>query len=159
MRAPDGIRITLSPYRKPSLECMPVNAKAGCLYPNNARALTEARSRGFDQLCGVRHARQRGELATANVFVGKDGVVHTPAPNGTFLNGINPPACDRVIARERRHCDREHAQYDDLEAADEIFSSGNYSKVTPVIRIGERSLQPGPLYRKARALYWEFAHA
>jgi branched-chain amino acid aminotransferase len=29
----------------------------------------------------------------------------------------------------------------------------------PVIRIGDRSLQPGPLYRQARALYWEFAHA
>jgi branched-chain amino acid aminotransferase len=49
--------------------------------------------------------------------------------------------------------------YRDLENADEIFSTGNYSKVVPVVRIGERSLQPGPLYRKARALYWEFAHA
>jgi len=43
MRKPEGFSITLSPYRKPSLECMPVNAKAGCLYPNNARALVEAR--------------------------------------------------------------------------------------------------------------------
>jgi branched-chain amino acid aminotransferase len=29
----------------------------------------------------------------------------------------------------------------------------------PVNRIDERSLQPGPLYRKARELYWDFAHA
>jgi branched-subunit amino acid aminotransferase/4-amino-4-deoxychorismate lyase len=36
---------------------------------------------------------------------------------------------------------------------------GTYIKVVPVIRIGDRSLQPGPLYRQARALYWEFAHA
>ena len=28
----------------------------------------------------------------------------------------------------------------------------------PVTRIGERSLQPGPLYRKARELYWDYAH-
>ena len=28
------------------------------------------------------------ELATANVFMAKDGVVYTPAPNGTFLTGI-----------------------------------------------------------------------
>ena len=34
MRKPEGFSVTLSPYRKPSLECMPVNAKAGCLYPN-----------------------------------------------------------------------------------------------------------------------------
>jgi branched-chain amino acid aminotransferase len=29
----------------------------------------------------------------------------------------------------------------------------------PVNRIEDRSLQPGPLYRKARELYWEYAHA
>ena len=48
--------------------------------------------------------------------------------------------------------------YRDFETADEIFSTGNYSKVVPVTRIGERSLQPGPFYRKARELYWAFAH-
>jgi branched-chain amino acid aminotransferase len=50
-------------------------------------------------------------------------------------------------------------RYSDFENADEIFSTGNASKVLPVTRIGDRSLQPGPLYRKARELYWEFAHS
>jgi len=31
--------------------------------------------------------------------------------------------------------------------------------VLPVTRIDDRSLQPGPLYRKARELYWDFAHS
>jgi len=158
MRAPDGTSITLSPYRKPTLECMPVNAKAGCLYPNNARALTEARSRGFDNCAVCDMLGNVAELATANVFIGKDGVVLTPMPNGTFLNGITR---QRVIALLREAgitVIETTLKYADLETADEIFSSGNYSKVTPVIRIGERSLQPGPLYRKARALYWDYAH-
>ncbi len=43
--------------------------------------------------------------------------------------------------------------------ADEIFSTSNYTKVSPITRIDERILQPGPMYRKARELYWEFAHA
>ena len=42
--------------------------------------------------------------------------------------------------------------------ADEIFISGNYSKVMPVLRIDSRELQPGPFYRRARELYWAFAH-
>ena len=50
-------------------------------------------------------------------------------------------------------------RYSDFENADEIFSTGNASKVLPVTRIGERSLQPGPLYRKARELYWAYAHS
>ena len=49
--------------------------------------------------------------------------------------------------------------YSDFETADEIFASGNFSKVTPVTRIDDRALQPGPFYRKARQLYWDFAHA
>jgi branched-chain amino acid aminotransferase len=49
--------------------------------------------------------------------------------------------------------------YADFEAADEIFSTGNYSKVTPVIRIDNRSLQHGPIYTKARESYWAFAHS
>jgi branched-chain amino acid aminotransferase len=158
MHAPTGFSITLSPFRKPSLECMPVDAKAGCLYPNNARALVEARSRGFDN-CLMRDLEgDVAELATANVFMAKDGVVSTPAPNGTFLNGITRQRIITLLRAGGTTVVETTMSYDDFERADEIFSTGNYSKVVPVTRIGDRSLQPGPLYRKARSLYWEFAH-
>jgi branched-chain amino acid aminotransferase len=49
--------------------------------------------------------------------------------------------------------------YADFETADEIFATGNYSKVVPVTRIGDRTLPFGPLYTKARELYWAFAHS
>ena len=48
-------------------------------------------------------------------------------------------------------------RYEEVAAADEIFSTGNYSKVLPVNRIDGRDLQPGPFYRKARELYFDFA--
>lgn len=159
MRPAEGFSITLSPYRKPSMECMPVDAKAGCLYPNNARALIEANSRGFSN-CAVRDQLGNiAELATANLFIGKDGVVFTPAPNGTFLNGITRQRTVKLLRDAGVSVVETTLQYSDLENADEIFSSGNYSKVMPVNRIDQRSLQPGPLYRKARELYWAFAHS
>jgi len=159
MRQPDGFSITLSPYRRPTLETMPVDAKAGCLYPNNARALTEARSRGFDNCAVCDVLGNVAELATANIFIGKDGAVFTPVPNGTFLNGITRQRVLKLLRSAGVSVVETTLKYRDLETADEIFSTGNYSKVVPVTRIGDRSLQPGPLYRKARALYWEFAHA
>jgi len=159
MRSPEGFSITLSPYRKPSMECMPVDAKAGCLSPNNARALIEANARGFGN-CAVRDLLGNvAELATANVFIGKDGVVYTPAPNGTFLNGITRQRVIKLLREANVSVVETALSYSDLENADEIFSSGNYSKVMPVNRIDARSLQPGPLYRKARELYWAFAHS
>jgi branched-chain amino acid aminotransferase len=158
MRQPEGFSITLSPYRKPSLETMPVDAKAGCLYPNNARALIEANSRGYGN-CAVRDQLGNiAELATANLFIGKGGVVFTPAPNGTFLNGITRQRTIKLLRDAGVSVMETTLRYSDLENADEIFSTGNYSKVMPVNRIDARSLQPGPLYRKARDLYWEFAH-
>ena len=48
--------------------------------------------------------------------------------------------------------------YADFEQADEIFSSGNFSKVVPITRIDDRALQPGQFFKKARELYWAFAH-
>ena len=158
MRQPEGFSITLSPFRKPSMETMPVDAKAGCLYPNNARALIEANSRGFGN-CAVRDQLGNiAELATANLFIGKDGVVFTPAPNGTFLNGITRQRVVTLLREAGVSVIETTLSYSDLENADEIFSSGNYSKVMPINRIDQRSLQPGPLYRKARELYWDYAH-
>ena len=47
----------------------------------------------------------------------------------------------------------------DFRFADEIFSTGNHSKIVPVTRFEDRDLQPGPVARKARELYWDWAHS
>jgi branched-chain amino acid aminotransferase len=159
MRAPKGFSITLSPYRRPTIESMPVDSKAGCLYPNNSRSLFEAHSRGFDNAIVCDMLGNVAELATSNIFMAKDGVVFTPIPNGTFLAGITR---QRVIGLLRQNAVKvveKTLVYQDFEKADEIFASGNYSKVVPVTRIGDRVLPFGPIYTKARELYWAFAHS
>jgi branched-chain amino acid aminotransferase len=158
MPQPVGFSVTKSSFRRPTLETMPTDTKAGCLYPNNARALREAKARGFDNALVCDMLGNVAETTTSNIFLVRDGTVETPAPNGTFLNGITR---QRVIALLREAGVTVYEtilRYEDFLSADEIFSSGNYSKVMPVIRIDGRDLQPGPLYRKARELYWDFAH-
>lgn len=153
-----GIKATLSPYRKPTSETAPVDAKAGCLYPNNARALMEAQRRGFGN-CLMRDGLGNiAELANSNVFMGKDGVVYTPAPNGTFLDGVTRRRTIALLRAAGVSVVETTLLYAHFQAADEIFSSGNFAKVMPVTRLDERELQPGPFYRQARKLYWEFAH-
>ena len=95
MPEPSGFAITLSPFRRPTLECAPVEAKAGCLYPNGARALIEAYRRGFGNCVMNDMQGNVAELANSNIFMAKDGAVHTPVPNGTFLDGVTRK---RVIA-------------------------------------------------------------
>jgi branched-chain amino acid aminotransferase len=159
LRPPRGFSATLSPYRRPTLETMPVDAKAGCLYPNNARALFEAQSRGFDNAIVCDVLGNVAEFATSNIFMAKDGVVFTPAPNGTFLSGITRRRVIGLLRESGVSVIEKTLCYHDFDTADEIFSTGNYSKVVPLARIGDRELEPGPIYSKARELYWDFSHS
>jgi branched-chain amino acid aminotransferase len=159
LRKPEGFSATLSPFRRPTIETAPVDAKAGCLYPNNARALLEARARGFDNCFVCDMLGNVAELANSNVMMVKEGVIFTPMPNGTFLNGITRQRVIKLLREQGLTVIETALRYRDFESADEIFATGNASKLLPVTRIGERSLQPGPVFRKARELYWEFAHS
>jgi branched-chain amino acid aminotransferase len=85
-------------------------------------------------------------------------VVKTPAINGTFLNGITRQRVIKLLRADGVEVQETTLTYADFLNADEIFSSGNYAKVMPVLKIDDRTLQPGPFYTKARRLYWEFAH-
>jgi branched-chain amino acid aminotransferase len=156
---PTGVSITRSPFAKPLAVTMPIDAKAGCLYPNNARALIEARARGFDNCLMCDMLGNVAELATANVFVAKDGQVLTPRANGTFLNGVTRQRVLALLRQDGVEAREATLGFADFDLADEIFVVGNYGKVTPVKRIDGRDLQPGPFFRRARKLYWEFAHA
>ena len=158
MPKPAGLSITLSPFRRPTPETAPVEAKAGCLYPNGARALAEAKRRGFDNCVmrdGLGHV---AELANANLFIVKDGTVFTPAPNGTFLAGITRARIIGLLRGSGLTVVEGMMAYADVAAADEVFSTGNFAKVVPVTRVDDRSLQPGPVAARARRLYWDFAH-
>jgi branched-chain amino acid aminotransferase len=156
---PTGSAITLSPYRRPTPDTAPVNAKAGCLYPNNIRAIFEAQARGFDNCLMTDALGNVAELGTANVFMAKDGIVYTPAPNGTFLNGLTRQRVVKLLRDAGTTVVEKTLTYADFLAADEIFSTANFSKLSPVIRIDDRVLAPGAFYTKARQLYWDFAHS
>jgi branched-chain amino acid aminotransferase len=158
MPVPGGLSVMKSSFRRPTLDSMPTDSKAGCLYPNNARVIREAKEKGFDNALVCDALGNVAETGTSNVFMAKDGVVHTPAPNGTFLNGITRQRVIQLLRDNGASVVEGTLRYEDFANADEIFISGNYSKVMPVLRIDGRELQPGPFYRKARELYWAFAH-
>ena len=159
MRKSPGFSVTVSSFRRPTIETMPVDAKAGCLYPNNARALFEVHAKGFDNAVVLDMLGNVAELATSNVFMAKDGIVYTPAINGTFLAGITRQRIITLLRANGVQVVEKTLKYQDFLAADEIFSTGNYSKVAPVTKIDDRSIPVGPFYLKSRELYWAFAHS
>ena len=158
MHAPEATTtLTTTRFRRPVLESAVCDAKAGCLYPNNARMLAEAQGRGFGNALVADAMGNVAESATSNVFMVRDGEVLTPVANGTFLAGITRArhianlAADGVTVREAV------LTFEDFRQADEVFLSGNLTKVTPVTAFDDRSYQVGPVTRRVREAYWDWA--
>ncbi len=155
----DGFSVCLSSYRRPAPNMAPTEAKASCLYPNSARALTEAGRRGFENAVVLDALGNVAELATANIWIAKDGVAVTPAPNGTFLNGITKQRVMQLLTERGIRVQEGRVTWQDVLEADEVFSTGNFGKVLPVTRVEDRNLQPGPICITAREAYWDWAHS
>ena len=119
--------------------------------------LAEARKKGFSNALVCDVMGNVAETATANIFLVTDGEVVTPIPNGTFLAGITRdrhilnlkqsgfPVFERVVTLS------------DFLKADEVFMSGNMMKVTPVSKFNDKKYQTGPISKKVREMYWDWA--
>jgi branched-chain amino acid aminotransferase len=149
--------LTTTRFRRPTLDCTVVNAKAGCLYPNNARMLAEARAKGFGNALVADVMGNVAESASANVFMVKDGEVFTPIANGTFLAGITRARHIANLTADGVKVHETVLSFDDFRAADEVFLSGNLNKVTPVTAFDDVHYAHGPITKRTRELYWDWA--
>ncbi|MGB1027138.1 MAG: aminotransferase class IV, partial [Rhodospirillaceae bacterium] len=157
MPAPDGFSAGLTKFRRPARDMAPTEAKASCLYPNVARCLRDVQDRGFETALVLDPSGNVAEFAYTNLFFAKDGQVHTPEANGTFLNGLTRQRVISLLRDSGVDVVERAVTYEEVLDADEVFATGNYFKVGPCTRLEERVLQPGPLFRKARTLYWNYA--
>ncbi len=149
--------VTRTRFRRPVLDDSVCNAKAGCLYPNNARMLVEAQAKGVGNALVADALGNLAESATANVFLVKDGAVFTPIPNGTFLAGITRARHIANLRADGVEVIETVLTFDDAHAADEIFLSGNFAKVTAVKQFDDTHFGHRPMTDRARALYWDWA--
>lgn len=153
--------LTRTRFRRPVLKDNVVNAKAGCLYPNNARMMAEARSKGFGNALVADAIGNVAESASANVFMVKDGEVFTPVPNGTFLAGITRARHMDNMRADGLNVHEAVLSFDDFHGADEVFLSGNMMKVTPIKAFDDTAYEVGgngnPVTQRVREMYWDWA--
>lgn len=155
-----GFSACLSTLRRPQPNMAPTDAKASALYANSTRAMREAKERGFDQAIMLDAEGHVAEFGSSNLFlVTEDGKVVTPALNGTFLAGITRARVMALLAEAGVQVEERSVKATELNTAREIFSTGNYGKVTPCTRYEERTLEAGPVARQARELYLAFTEA
>ena len=157
MPTPGAFSLTVSPFCRPRPDMAVTDAKAGALYANNARIMADARKRGFNNALSLDVDGFVAETASTNVFMVKDGVVWTPAPNGMFLAGITRQRMIALLRADGIEVHEASLTLADFDAADEIFVTGNIAKVMPVTRYKDRAMATPRIGLRARALYWDYA--
>ena len=141
MPGEQGFAACFSSFARSWPNMAPTDAKASCLYPNGQRAIREAMDKGFDNAIMLDGDGNVAEFASSNLWIAKDGVVSTPVDNGTFLNGITRRRVLALLKADGVDVQERSLTRADIEAADEVFSSGNYGKVVHVNRVEDRKLE------------------
>lgn len=154
---PGPFSVCLSSLRRPAPNMAPTVAKASCLYPNSGLALMEAAKKGFNNAVMLDSNGNVAELATANIWIAKDGAAHTPVANGTFLSGITRARVAKLLRGAGVEVHERSMTFSDVLEADEVFLTGNLAKVLPITRVEDRELQPGQIYTQARDMYFDWA--
>ncbi|TQS73439.1 branched-chain amino acid aminotransferase [Rhodobacteraceae bacterium] len=149
--------LTTTSFRRPVLADNVCDAKAGCLYPNNARMLVEAQRKGFGNALVQDALGNVAETASANVWMVKDGEYFTPIANGTFLSGLTRKRHMLNLRADGYTVHEAVLTLDDFRTADEVFLTGNFSKVQGVSAFDDVSYAYGSYTRKARELYMDWA--
>ena len=114
------------------------NAKAIGNYSASLFPLMEAKTAGFDEniYLDAKEEKFVEELGSANMFIYKDGVLKTPALNGSILGGITRKSVCQVASDLLGMTVIEtEITVDDLLGADEVFCTGTAVVVTPVGKI------------------------
>lgn len=155
----NGVDVGVSTWRRMAPSTMPVMAKAGSNYMNSQLAKMESVFNGYDEGILLDYAGMVSEGSGENIFVVKDGVLHTPPLGLSLLPGITRDSIIK-LAKDMGLKVIEHPfPREMLYVSDEIFLTGTAAEVTPVRSVdkipigdGKRGKITGRLQKKFFAI-------
>jgi branched-chain amino acid aminotransferase len=127
-----GVDVCVSSWQRPAPNTFPALSKAGGNYLSSQLIKMEAIANGFAEGIALGPSGLVSEGSGQNIFLVRDGVLITPAMEGTILQGITRD-CIITLAHTLGIPVREQpVPRELLYMADEIFFTGTAAEVTPV---------------------------
>src|SRR5450755_4573400 len=152
-----GVDVCISSWTRLAPNTLPVMSKAGANYMNSQLIRMEAAINGYSEGIALDSAGYVSEGSGENVFVVRDGKIHTPPLGSSVLPGITRdtviqlaqslgiPTVETLVPREM------------LYIADEVFFSGTAAEVTPVRSIDRITIgagRRGPITEKIKSEFF-----
>ena len=147
-----GIRLCTSKWRRPAPDTAPVHAKAAGLYMICTLSKHEAEAKGYDDALMLDYRGQIAESTGANIFLIKDGKIHTPTPD-CFLDGITRRTVIGIAKKHGYEVIERPIMPEELADTSEIFVTGTAAEVTPVGEIDDYKFEVGTITRTLLADY------
>jgi branched-chain amino acid aminotransferase len=142
-----GLWLAMADWRRPAPDTAPVLAKASCLYGIGTLAKHAAERAGCDDALMLDWRGQVAEATGANVFLIKDGKLHTPIPDA-FLDGITRQTVIRLARARGFEVIERVIMPDELTAFEACFLTGTAAEVAPVGQIGQIRYSQHPITRQ-----------
>jgi branched-chain amino acid aminotransferase len=156
-----GVRAKVSSWRRISPDSLIPTAKACGQYLNSVLAKIESHKAGYEEAILLDDKGHVCEGSGENVFVVRDGVVSTPPPTASILDGISR----RSIVQIMRDMGIEVVERDiaraELYLADEVFVCGTAAELTPLREVDDHPVgsgEPGELTRAVQAAFEDALH-
>ena len=157
----NGIRVKTSSFTHHMTNVTMCKAKASSNYPVSIMANQEVTRNGYDEAILMDSQGYVCQGSGENLFLVKNGELHTPDLAGGALDGITRRtiiqfAEDLGIKVVERRITR-----DEFYLADEIFMTGTAAEVTPIREYDDRVIGNGgrgPLTEKLQTLYFDVVH-
>lgn len=153
----EGIPVALVSIRRNPKRSLDPAIKSSNLL-NNVLATLEAQRAGAFEAILLNERDEIAEGAGSNVFVGKAGRLRTPPLEAGILAGITRDLVFELAGTLGIEVRQASLRPDDLFGADEAFITSTLKEVTPIARVGERTIgagKPGELTRRLQAAYRE----
>jgi branched-chain amino acid aminotransferase len=139
-----GIKLTLSPWRRPAPDTIPCMAKAAGLYMICTLSKHWAEQEGYGDALMLDYRGYVAEATSANVFFVRDGAIHTPTPD-CFLNGLTRQTVIRLAKARGLEVIERHIMPTELPTFSECFLTGTAAELTPVASILEHKYKPAAI--------------
>ena len=152
-----GVDVCVSSWQRVAPNTLPALAKAGGNYLSSQLISQEAKRLGFAEGIGLSPDGLVSEGAGENLFVIRDGIIHTPGLAHSVLNGITRDTVIKLAKTLGYDVRESTIPREMLYIADEIFMTGTAAEVTPVRsvdRIEVGTGKRGPITEKIQAAFF-----
>ena len=142
-----GVDACVSSWARMAPNTFPAIAKAGGHYMNSQLIKMEAVNNGYAEGIALDATGYVSEGSGENLFLVRDGIVHTPALAHSVLSGLTRDSVMQISKNMGLEVRQEAIPREWLYIADELFFAGTAAEITPIrsvdrIEVGSGSRGP-----------------